>query len=136
VVTMRITTDFSPEPNDPDPRGMPVVAGDGQTVGSVVDLWVDRAEPRVLYFEVALNHVDDSEHDSGFVNNPLLPYGFANLSFRRKRIDVPSIMSHHWAHVPRTASAEQVTRLEEDRIMAYFAGGLLYAHPSRQDPLI
>lgn len=136
VVPMRITDDFSPEPNDPDPRGMTVIAGDGRTVGSVVDVWVDRAEPRVLYFEVALNHGDDAEHGSSLGNNPLLPYGFANVSFRRKQIKVPSIMSHHWAHVPRTASNEQITRLEEDRIMAYFAGGILYAHPSRQDPLI
>ena len=30
----------------------------------------------------------------------------------------------------------QVTQLEEEKIMAYFGAGLLYAEPSRVDPLI
>jgi photosynthetic reaction center H subunit len=45
-------------------------------------------------------------------------------------------MSHQFQHVPRTASADQITRLEEDKITAYFASGHLYAHPSRQRALI
>lgn len=134
VVPMRVATDFKVESTDPDPRGMPVFAADGKVAGKIVDLWVDRAEPRILYYEVALKDSDDAE--SGYGNNRLLPYGFARVDFGRKRINVSSIMSHHFEHVPQTASDEQITRLEEDRICAYYSSGHLYAHPSRQRPLI
>jgi len=135
IVPMRVATDFRVEPTDPDPRGMTVVAADGKVAGQVVDLWVDRAEPRILYYEVALKTGADAEEgETG--GNVLLPYGFARVDFGKGRINVSSIMSHQFAHVPRTRSDEQVTRLEEDRICAYFASGHLYAHPSRQQPLI
>ena len=131
IVPMRVAADFTVESTDPDPRGLPVRAADGKTVGKVVDLWVDRAEPRILFYEIKL---DNDEESAG--NNPLLPYGFARVLFDKMRIEVSSIMSHHFVHVPRTASDEQVTRLEEDKICAYYASGHLYAHPSRQRPLI
>jgi len=147
VVPMRVATDFIVEPEDPDPRGMPVVTADGQVAGTVKDLWVDRAEPRILFFEVALTadgagqSGDDTEQiGEGDATpeavNPLLPYGFAYVNFSRQQIEVSSVMADQFGDVPRTASSDQITRLEEDRITAYFAGGLLYAHPSRQEPLI
>ncbi|MEE4639699.1 MAG: photosynthetic reaction center subunit H [Wenzhouxiangella sp.] len=136
IVPMRIATDFHVEPTDPDPRGLAVVAADGKSVGTVVDLWVDRAEPRILYFEVALKGSESAETEVSDGINPLLPYGFARVKFGNKRIEVSSIMSHQFQHVPRTASADQITRLEEDKITAYFASGHLYAHPSRQRALI
>lgn len=136
VVPMRVATDFVVEHNDPDPRGMAVVAADGKVVGSVKDLWVDRSEHRILFFEVALSASGDHETAAGGATNPLLPYGFAVVKFGRGQIQVASIMADQFEDVPRTASTDQVTRLEEDRITAYFAGGHLYAHPQRQEPLI
>ncbi|NBD96478.1 MAG: photosynthetic reaction center subunit H [Gammaproteobacteria bacterium] len=163
VVPMRVATDFVIEHDDPDPRGMDVVAADGKVVGTVKDLWVDRAEPRILFYEVALNDAAEAAADSdGSAEdeadaateansdaaadapeaatkggpNPLLPYGFTRISFGKKQIRVSSIMAEHFAHVPRTASPDQITRLEEDRITAYYAGGHLYAHQMRQEPLI
>lgn len=136
VVPMRVANDFTVEPSDPDPRGMPVVAADGKVVGTVKDLWVDRSEPRILFFEVALDGTGEAENDAPDEINPLLPYGFARVKFGKGEIRVSSIMAEHFRHVPRTASSDQITRLEEDRITAYFAGGHLYAHPSRQEPLI
>ena len=41
-----------------------------------------------------------------------------------------------FADVPTLANPDQVTLLEEDRISAYYAGGTLYAEPSRLGPLI
>jgi photosynthetic reaction center H subunit len=38
--------------------------------------------------------------------------------------------------VPGIASGSQITKLEEDRIMAYYASGHLYAVPSRLGPLV
>ncbi|MBY6204868.1 photosynthetic reaction center subunit H [Halomonas denitrificans] len=136
VVPMRVADNFIVEPEDPDPRGMAVVAADGRTVGTVKDLWVDRAEPRVLYFEVALAGSDTPDRDVAARNNPLLPYGFARVRFGAGRILVSSIMSNQFEGVPRTASGDRITRLEEDRITAYFSSGHLYADPKRQEPLI
>jgi len=38
--------------------------------------------------------------------------------------------------VPGIASNQQITKLEEDRICAYYAGGHLFATPSRSESLI
>ena len=35
-----------------------------------------------------------------------------------------------------TKLAEQVTLLEEEKIMAYYGAGTLYATPQRQEPLL
>ena len=45
-------------------------------------------------------------------------------------------IGQHFAAVPPTRSADQVTQLEEEKIMGYYGAGLLYAEPSRTDPLI
>ena len=136
IVPMRVANDFVVEPNDPDPRGMAVVAADGQVAGTVKDLWVDRSEPRILFFEVELPASPGTEDENASEVNPLLPYGYARVKFGRGKIKVSSIMADQFQHVPRTSSTDQITRLEEERITAYFAGGHLYAHPSRQEPLI
>jgi len=130
VVPMRIASGYYVESADPDPRGMKVVASDGNVVGTVAELWVDRAEHRILYFEVALDGAD------GSLPNPLLPYAFATVKFGRGELRVVSITSEQFQTVPRTASMEQITRLEEDRITAYFGSGRLYGKPNRQEPLI
>ncbi|HEY0776456.1 MAG TPA: PRC-barrel domain-containing protein, partial [Gemmatirosa sp.] len=54
IVPMRVAQNFYIEPRDPDPRGMRVVGCDGEVAGVITDVWVDRAEPQVRYFEVEL----------------------------------------------------------------------------------
>jgi photosynthetic reaction center H subunit len=49
---------------------------------------------------------------------------------------VVSITAAQFAGVPGIASNEQITKLEEDRICAYYASGHLYAVPSRSESLI
>ena len=41
-----------------------------------------------------------------------------------------------FADVPATKSLDQVTKLEEDRIVGYYGAGTLYATPARQEPLL
>mgnify|MGYP006275155053 FL=1 len=134
IIPMRLAEGFSPDPNDPDPRGMDVVAADGKVAGTVKDLWVDLTEPRILYFEVELP--SDGDDVAAGSTNPLLPSGFAKVKFSQGQIRVASILAEQFRYVPRTASPDQVTRLEEDKITAYFGSGHLYAKPSRQEPLI
>ncbi len=111
---------------DPDPRGFPVYGTDDEIAGTVADLWVDLCEPMITYYEVALSGADG--------RHVLLPANFSRAL--KNRINVASITSEQFAQVPATASAERITRLEEDKICAYFAGGTLYATPERQEPLL
>jgi photosynthetic reaction center H subunit len=66
----------------------------------------------------------------------LLPMPFALVNHKRGRVSVDAILASQFADVPVTKSPDQVTKLEEDKISAYFGGGRLYATPSRQEPII
>jgi photosynthetic reaction center H subunit len=129
IVPMRVATDFTVESRDPDPRGMPVIGADGQQGGIVHDVWVDRAEPQIRYLEIAVDA-------GGATRRVLLPIGFTRFDSWRRCVRVSSILGAQFADVPTLANPDQVTLLEEDRISAYYAGGTLYAEPSRLGPLI
>jgi photosynthetic reaction center H subunit len=49
---------------------------------------------------------------------------------------VSSINAEHFANVPGLRNEHQVTMLEEEKIVAYFGAGTLYAEPSRMGPLL
>lgn len=123
IVPLRVDAEHGVSPDDPDPRGLPVVGADGEVGGSVVDLWVDRSEAIFRYLEVEV---------AGSKRRVLLPVNFSRIG--ASRVDVRSILGAQFADVPGTANAEQVTRLEEDRICAYYGAGTLYATPGRQEP--
>jgi photosynthetic reaction center H subunit len=127
IVPLRVAHDFSVATEDPDPRGMEVIAGDGVSPGSVSELWIDRSEPQIRYLEVV---------SADALHRVLLPINFARIDKRRRRITVGAILAHQFTQVPSTANPDQITLREEDRITAYFAGGYLYAEPSRSEPLI
>lgn len=130
IVPMRIATDFSIAENDVDPRGLPVVYGDRIVGGTVTDVWVDRGEMLIRYLEVSPN----PEGASGPV---LLPRTFFVMKGGRDRyVYVHSILSTQAVDVPKTASPDQVTLLEEDKICAYYGAGQLYATPARAESLI
>lgn len=124
---LRALPDFWLEPRDPDPRGWPVLGGDGVVAGTVAEVWVDTAEPQVRFYEVEV---------AAGGRRVLLPYGFAKVRARHRRIDVKAIHAAHFAEVPGTRGHDVVTLREEDQIMAYFAGGLLWADPRRAEPLL
>jgi photosynthetic reaction center H subunit len=108
-----------------DPRGLPVQAGDGEVVGKVGDLWVDEPEQMVRYLEIEL----DAAWGGG---KRLVPIGMARIW--PSRLQVRSIFGKHFAGVPQIKAADVITKLEEEKISAYYAGGTLYASPERQDP--
>lgn len=129
VVPMRVADDFSVSARDADPRGMSVLGADGKTVGSVSDIWVDRSEPQIFFLEV------DLQQDFGG-RSALLPFAFADVNKRKREIRVDALYSHQFSDVPVLQSPDEVTLLEEDKISAYYAGGLLYADAGRQEPLL
>jgi len=124
IVPMRVATDYTIEPRDPDPRGKPVIAADEEVAGTVSDVWVDLAESVIRYFEVRL--------PSG--RHVLLPHNFTRVG--SNALQVASILAAQFQGVPATRHPDQVTFLEEERIMAYYGGGTLYATPERAEPIV
>jgi photosynthetic reaction center H subunit len=129
IVPMRVDPTFTMEAREVDPRGMQVIGGDGLVAGVVSDLWVDRAEPQIRYLEVEVPAPAGSRH-------VLLPIHFAKISRGRRVVNVSAILAGQFADVPGLQSPEQVTKREEDRITAYYAGGTLYATPDRLGPIL
>jgi len=127
IVPLRTLPEYSVPSQDRDPRGMPVIGADGETGGTVVDLWVDQSEACVRHLEVAGTLSD------GATRSVLLPINFARIT--RRGVRVPALQGEQFAGVPGTRDPQQVTMLEEEKIMAYYGAGLLYAHPGRADPL-
>jgi photosynthetic reaction center H subunit len=130
IVPTRVDAHYGIPATDPDPRGMQVFGADGRVAGTVIDVWVDRAEHVIRYLEV----------DTGPGKGPLLvPMTLARIQGTRAKgrsVKVKSITAAQFANVPRTRSADSVTFLEEDRICAYFTGGHLYATPQRTEALL
>lgn len=123
IVPLRVASDHGVARQDTDPRGLPVYGADGEVAGSVKDMWVDRSEMLFRYIEVDLK-------DGSSV---LLPVNFSRI--RKSGVYVHALLAEQFGRVPRTASPEQVTLLEEEKIMACYGAGLLYATADRQEPL-
>jgi photosynthetic reaction center H subunit len=129
IVPLRAAATYSLAAEDPQLVGWTVVGADGVVAGSIIDVWVDRAEMLVRYLEVALTAPLGAR-------SVLLPSGYAVLVRRNSEVRVEAILGEQFAEVPALQSPEQVTLREEDRISAYYAGGYLYASPERAEPLL
>ncbi|SOB93023.1 photosynthetic reaction center subunit H [Rhodobacter maris] len=98
-----------------DPRGLPVQAGDTEVVGKVTEMWVDVPEQLGRYLEIELN--------SG--KKKLIPMTLLRIWSDRVRVN--AITSDLFDDIPDVKSFDQVTKLEEEKICAYVAGGYMYA---------
>ncbi len=107
-----------------DPRGLPVVGVDGEIAGTIAELWVDRADHIVRYFEVALT--------AG--GTALLPQTMSSVNSRYVSTDSITAAQFTGSPLPRTPG--QITLLEEEKVQAYFGGGYLWATATRSEPLI
>ncbi|MEL6830505.1 MAG: photosynthetic reaction center subunit H [Pseudomonadota bacterium] len=130
ISPFRLNPEYTVPAEDFDPRGHPIVGADRAIGGTVVDLWVDRSEAVIRYFEVEV------DADDGIKSKILVPVPFCSLSKKHQRVEVEAVLGEHFKAVPKTKSADSVTRLEEDMISGYFGGGTLYATPERQEPLL
>lgn len=97
-----------------NPVGMKLIGNDRQVAGTISDLWVDVPEQLVRYLEVTL--ADGSKR--------LVPMPMARIKLDGVRL--ASISAARVADVPRIAGTDTVTKLEEDKITAFYAGGTLY----------
>jgi photosynthetic reaction center H subunit len=129
IVPLRVATDLSIAEEDTDPRGGIVVGADDAIAGTVSDIWVDRGEKIIRYLEI------QTVAELG-ARRVLVPMEMVDVQNAKDRIKVYLILGAQFADVPGLKNPDQVTLLEEDMICAYYGGGLLYATPSRQEPLI
>ena len=125
IVPLRIATDHSIATEGPNPLGMKVLGTDGAVAGTVTDAWIDQAEGIIRYLEV----------DTG-ARSVLLPMTMSRVSRASGTVKVASILASQFDGAPRLKSPDRVTKLEEDKIVGYFAGGHLYATPDRMGPLL
>jgi photosynthetic reaction center H subunit len=90
-------------------------------------VWVDRSEQLIRYLEVSTG--------SGFADRSvLLPMQMCIVDGGARAVKVRAITSAQFGQVPETASTEQITLLEEEKIVGYYGGGHLYATRDRQEP--
>lgn len=129
IVPLRLDNELGLAREDYDPRGMIIVGADDEVAGTISDVWVDRSEGVVRYLEVAL------VADLGG-RRVLVPMPMCDIQGHHGRVKVQLIMGEQFANVPALRSPDQITLLEEDKVMAYFGGGLLYASAARSEPLI
>jgi photosynthetic reaction center H subunit len=146
IVPLRLTPATTLEARDADPRGMNVIGCDREIAGVVVDVWVDRAEALVRYLEVEVTGPVVTRPAAVAADGTvpvatapvsrrvLLPLPFALIDRPRGRVSVHAILGRQFADVPAIAHPDQVTKREEDRIVGYYGGGMLYATPARQEP--
>ena len=107
---------------DPDTRGWTVEGSDGKPAGEIVDLWFNRAEFFLRYFEVRPEGAPD--------RTVLLPLFFCNVNARAKKVVVRSMPAARVAETPGRRRHDRITLLEEDKVNAFFAGGWFHGrHP-------
>ncbi len=140
IVPLRAFDEMKVVDGDNDPRGMTVVSRDDKDVGTISDLWVDRSESVVRYYEIELgmpaaSDGEDGSDDGGPAAGKriLVPNTMATIvtwrlfgSLEKPYVRVSSLNADQFGDVPTTKSSDQVTRREEDRISAYYAGGQFY----------
>jgi len=102
---------------------MQVYGADDHSAGVISDVWIDHMESMIRYLEIQLT-------GGGHV---LMPMNFAKI--HSNRVSVNAILSAQFKQVPVIKNPEQITLLEEEKIMAYFGAGTLYATPQRQEPV-
>ena len=131
MVPMRHKNDYAVSARSDDPRGWTVIGADGLVAGVVRDIWLDETESSVRYLEIALDASVAADR-----HHVLVPEVYVRYRPRHEKISVRAILAHQFADVPVLRNPDEVTLLEEDRLVAYYGGGSLYATPARLGPLL
>lgn len=108
-----------------DPRGLAVVSGDGEVVGRCIDMWVDVPEQLVRFLTIDLN-------PEGTGKTKVVPIHMCKI--KSDRVVIRALYADQFEGIPAPKAADRITKLEEEKAMAYVAGGTLYAHPTRLMP--
>jgi photosynthetic reaction center H subunit len=126
IVPLRVASDYSIDRNDADPRGMTVVGVDNVAGGVVSDIWIDRSEYLIRYLEVSVSPT----------KSVLVPMTMAVVKKSKGVVQVDAILGSQFAGAPTLSNPDQITLYEEERVVAYYGAGFLYATKARTEPLI
>ena len=126
VVPLRTAPAYFLASEDPDLTGYDMFGCDGALAGRIVDSWIDRSEVVIRYLEVELADA----------RRVLIPMNYLKIDTKHRRVHTGFITAAQFETVPATKSPDQVTLLEEDKIMAYYSAGVLYADYRRAEPLL
>lgn len=136
IVPLADSHEIEIAPGDPDMLGWPVYDCNVELAGKVSDVWVDQSEHIIRYLEIETN-AGDKVLAPMFVcvvqTKGLLSGVWPD---NPELVQIDAITKDHFADVPRLANPRQITRLEEDKIMAYYGGGYMYATPERAEPFL
>ena len=112
--------------NDAQLIGWPVIAADGEIAGTISDIWVDRADHVIRYLAVT----------TPLGREVLAPMAMAVVENGRRQVRIDAISADQYNDAPGLASPVQITRYEEERVLAYFGGGYLYGLRGRTEPIL
>ena len=126
LAPLRVATNFAVPAGAANPTGYAVVGADRIQGGVIRDLWVDRAESILRYYEADL--------PTG--RRVMIPIHFASIDSKRRTVTVNALNAAQFANVPAIKDADRITLLEEDKISAYYGAGTLYATVDRVEPLL
>lgn len=127
IVPLRVADHFVVHEDGPNPIGMTVFGADRQVAGTVSDLWIDRGESMVRYYEVELGVGG---------KRVLMPATFCTTGRLTRTVKSEALLAAQFAGIPATSDPDSVTLQEEERIVSYFGAGTLYATPFRAEPLL
>ncbi|MEL7215166.1 MAG: photosynthetic reaction center subunit H [Pseudomonadota bacterium] len=122
IQPMRVQEAFFVAKGSRDPRGKAVISGDRQIVGTVKEMWIDVPEQMIRYYEI----------DLGEAGTRLVPKDLSKITGRG--LQIRSLPADRFAGVPVTKSDSQVTKLEEEKISAYYCGGTQFSM-GRDEPI-
>ncbi|WP_420380978.1 photosynthetic reaction center subunit H [Novosphingobium sp.] len=130
IVPLSGAAGYGVAPRDSDLHGWPILGADGAIAGTVCDLWIDKADRLIRYIQFT------ATDDRALVGPALVPMMMATVDRRRRRVVIDALNAAQFGGVPRLEATDQITLYEEERVMAWFGGGYLYANADRQEPLL
>jgi photosynthetic reaction center H subunit len=128
IAPLRASPEFFIDKQDIELRGLPLLGTDGVQAGIIADIWIDRAEYMVRYLEIALNDTKAA--------NILVPMTMCVVQKAARSVRLDAVLGSQVAGAPVLANDNQITLLEEEKIVGYFGAGYLYATPERSESLI
>ena len=122
---------FGIEEKDPDVRGFTMLGVDGETAGTVTDIWIDRMESLIRYLEVELPAEGDVP-----TSKVLIPMTMCEVKRKKGVITTDSLKAEQFRGAPYPAAPDRITRLEEEKVVGYFGSGYMYAEAERGEPAL
>jgi photosynthetic reaction center H subunit len=132
IAPLRASPGFSTDDRDAHLVGMGIVGVDGQSGGTISDVWVDRSEYLIRYLEVATINTDGTATGK----TVLVPMTMCAVRKSSKSVFLDAVRGSQVSGAPQIKNADQVTLLEEEKIVGYFGAGYLYATEQRAEPVL